>query len=299
MADDAQSMENMQEFMAQQQPQGPVNPLASHFRIAALHFPLPSGGRWYDEGALEMPESQEVEVYPLTGKDEILIKTPDALMNGSSTVQVVQSCIPAIKDAYGMPTVDLDAILIAIRIASYGEFMDLDTNCPECDQENNFEIDLRIVLDSIQSPEYSDPIVVGDLTIYLKPNSFREYNSHNIENFEQQRILAVAGDDSISQEQKMTMFAESFQKLTNLSVALVADAVNAIVKSDGTQVQDKAFIYEFIDNTDKKFFQAINDRISENYEFAKLKPFQATCTNIECNHEYELPLIHDYSNFFE
>jgi hypothetical protein len=34
----------------------------------------------------------------MTAKDELMFKTPDALLNGQSTVEVVKSCIPAIQD---------------------------------------------------------------------------------------------------------------------------------------------------------------------------------------------------------
>jgi hypothetical protein len=64
----------------------------------------------------------------MTTKDEITLKTPDALLNGQGVVNVIESCCPAIKDAWAMPSIDVDATLIAIRIASYGNQMDLRLN---------------------------------------------------------------------------------------------------------------------------------------------------------------------------
>ena len=96
------------------------NPLAQYFRTPAIHLDLPSKGEGYPDGVLEMPDSGEVPVMPMTAIDEITYKTPDALFNGSSVVDVIQSCIPSIKDAWQMPITDLTAVLTAIRIASFG-----------------------------------------------------------------------------------------------------------------------------------------------------------------------------------
>ena len=97
------------------------NPLAKHFRQPVLYLKLPSGGKWYPEGSLDLPVTGEIPVFAMTARDEITFKTPDALMNGSSTVQVIESCCPSIKDAWKMPAVDLDPVLIALRLATYGK----------------------------------------------------------------------------------------------------------------------------------------------------------------------------------
>jgi hypothetical protein len=60
----------------------------------------------------------------MTAKDELMLKTPDALMNGQATVEVIKSCVPSIKNPWHMPSIDIDTILIAIRIATYGENME-------------------------------------------------------------------------------------------------------------------------------------------------------------------------------
>ena len=77
-----------------------------------------------------MPQSGEVGVYPMTAKDEMLLKTPDALLNGEATVTVIQSCIPAIKNAWAMPSIDCDAALMTIRMATYGNKMTVPITVP-------------------------------------------------------------------------------------------------------------------------------------------------------------------------
>ena len=101
-----------------------ANPLAKHFRQPAIYMKLPSQGRFWPSEALNLPATGAIPVYPMTAKDEIVLRTPDALMNGQGIIDVIQSCCPNIVDAWRMPSIDVDAVLVAIRIASYGNQMD-------------------------------------------------------------------------------------------------------------------------------------------------------------------------------
>ena len=105
----------------------PQNPLAKHFRQPVIYLKLPSGGAYWPDGSIDLPLNNEIPVLAMSTKDEIVLKTPDALLNGQGVVNVIQSCCPNIKDAWKMPSVDVDATIIAIRIASYGNQMDFTT----------------------------------------------------------------------------------------------------------------------------------------------------------------------------
>ena len=51
------------------------NPLSKYFRQSKLYISLPSQGKHYPAGAIDFPESGEVEVYSMTAKDELLFKS--------------------------------------------------------------------------------------------------------------------------------------------------------------------------------------------------------------------------------
>ena len=61
-----------------------TNPLAGHFRQPKLYVKLPSGGQFNNKEALDMPENGELAIFPMTAKDELLMKNPDALLNGDA-----------------------------------------------------------------------------------------------------------------------------------------------------------------------------------------------------------------------
>ena len=77
-----------------------ANPLQKYFRQPKIYIKLPSNGKWYPNGSLEVTDNMEFPVYAMTARDELMFKTPDALLNGQSTVDVIQSCVPSIKNAW-------------------------------------------------------------------------------------------------------------------------------------------------------------------------------------------------------
>ena len=90
-----------------------MNPLTQYFRQPSIYIKLPSQGNYYPAGAIEMPQNGELPVLPMTAIDEITYRTPDALFSGQAVINVIQSCIPAIKDAWAIPSIDIDTILVA------------------------------------------------------------------------------------------------------------------------------------------------------------------------------------------
>ena len=58
-----------------------TNPLNKYFRQPAIYVSLPSGTD-YPPHVITPAQTGELGVMPMTAKDEIRFKTPDALMNG-------------------------------------------------------------------------------------------------------------------------------------------------------------------------------------------------------------------------
>jgi len=162
------------------------NPLRQYFRQPAIYIELPSQGKFYPQGALNMPQTNKLPVYPMTAIDEITYRTPDALFNGQATVNVIQSCVPDIKNAWSIPSMDVDTVLVSIRIASYGHEMGFSTQCPACQHVSDQAIDLRNVLDSMRPVDYAKPITSGDMDIYFRPMSYQNMSDNNKLQYENQ-----------------------------------------------------------------------------------------------------------------
>ena len=286
-----------------------ANPLSKYFRQPKLYVPLPSGGKYYPAGAIDYPENGEVAIYSMTAKDELLFKTPDALLNGQATVDVIQSCIPAIKDAWNMPSIDLDVCLIAIRLATYGEFMTLSIKTPVTGEGKEMQVNLRDLLDTFSNVEYSNSVMMPEMQINLRPLSYKEFTQGALKTFEEQRIFNIVNDDKITEEDKLQAFTNSFAKLTDLTVDMMTKGVVSIKLSQLDEneepviVSDHNHILDFIKNADKQFFNKVQKHLEGEREKFAIKPLTAEATPEEIEKgvptTYEVPITFDQSNFFE
>lgn len=271
------------------------NPLAGFFRQPKIYVSLPSKGKFYPAGALDVSTDGQYPVYAMTAKDELMFKTPDALLTGQSTVELIKSCIPAILDPWVMPAIDLDFALIAIRIATYGDKMEVGCNCPYCNAENSFDVNLLGWFSRFENFQYVDTVNVDPLLVHIRPYSYRELTKTSIKTMEQQRIFQVINDDKMSDEEKLDKFGKSFVKLTELTVDIIADCITQIDTPDGS-VTDQSMIKEFINNCTKDVFDGISGHITSMKEQVDLKSQNVACT--ECGKEFDLPISMDQSNFF-
>ena len=278
------------------------NPLQKYFRQPKIYIKLPSSGNFYPPGSLERTETGEYPVYAMTAKDELIMKTPDALLNGQATVDVIQSCIPNIKNAWLVPSIDLDAILVAIRLATYGEKLDLNVRLPGLDETRTYEMDLRTVLDKLLNAAYDSEVRVNqEITAIIRPLSYKEFTQTAIKTMEEQRIFTIVNDDKIEDQRKLELFTNSFKKLTDINISMVSQSIVKIITPDG-ETDDPKFIKEFIDNADKEFYKSIMDHLErEKKKFSIEDQKIITSEEDRANGAPEtinVPVTLDISNFF-
>ena len=271
------------------------NPLRRFFRQPSIYLRLPSQGKHYPPGCLDMPPNNELPILPMTAMDEIMARTPDALFNGSATAEVIRSCVPNIRDPWQVPSTDLNALLVASRVASYGHEMTIPTTCPECKAEHEIEIDLRVVLDSLRSPDFDKPLMQGDMMIFFAPLTYRQLNENSRIKFDDEKLLQSLADTS-DEEQKLTQLGEAFRRVTEMTVRVVSDSIAAI-KTQDAMVTEPEFIQEFLKNCEKTIFEAIRDHVVQLRQDSEIKPLTLTCT--DCQHQYQQAFTLDMSNFFE
>jgi hypothetical protein len=273
------------------------NPLKKYYRQPQLYIKLPSHGEWWPEGSLSKTVTNEYPVFAMTARDELALKTPDALLNGQSTVDVIQSCVPNIKNAWHTPICDIDHILIAIRLATYGNAMDFVSLCPHCKHKNEHTLDLQLLLDKYNTiPSWNKTLQINDLIINLKPESYKTFNNKSIKTFEEQRVIQMINQESLSEEEKLQKFKEMFKNLLKLTVEQVSGNINYIKLDAHTVVENQAFINDFFQNCDRDIWNSVNDAITEIKSNTPTNKIDLTCES--CTKNYQTPLVFEMSNFF-
>jgi hypothetical protein len=113
--------------------------------------------------------------------------------------------------------------------------------------------------------------------------------------------MQAVNDENISEEKKLEVFNQSFSKMTDITVELVSDSIQAIQTPD-TLVKEPAYIKEFLKNADADLYKKINDHITKMKFVTGIQPLKMTATpeQIEAGAPatYEVPVSFDNSNFF-
>lgn len=270
-----------------------TNPLQKFFRQPKIYISLPSKGLYYEPGTLQGDYSH-VPIYAMSGMDEIIMKTPDALFTGEATAKVIESCCPYIKNARTMPGIDIDALLIAIKIATFGDKMSVTQTCRACGTDNDYELELSNYLEHFTKLTFVNTINITEtLSIRIRPLQYEEMNYFSVENFKLQKMLMQLSDTDENERQQQV--DKIYTDLSELQLQLFLTAIES-VQAEGTLVVEKAFIEDWLRNTERDTYKLIKEKLEKNKEEWSMPEQKVKCTN--CGSENSLVVSIDQSNFF-
>ena len=280
-----------------------TNPLAGHFRSPKLYTQLPSKGKFYSPDVVDMPETGELPVYPMTAKDELMLKNPDALLNGEAIATVIGSCVPAIKLPRSLLSNDIDALLIAIQGATYGDDIEVSAECPKCSESRSAIASVESALETMGSLEDLYEIREGGLAIKVRPFTYASTIKAGITNFQSTRSLQALADIPDEME-RLKLFNENFKEIASLNFELIADSIQSItIVDEDIEVTDRDQIAEFLDNADNSVGKAVEEQIAVINAIGINTEMQLECESEECkegddNFTFTSKVNFDPVNFF-
>ncbi len=259
------------------------NPLKNYFRKAVLSVKLPSLGVGYKEGTIEISDSGELPIYPMTALDEINARMPENVTNGEAVINLIRSCVPGIKDPWEILSTDLDTILLGIRVATGGKNLTIESFCTSCEKMNSFVVDIHEILKGIGRGNFDSPMELNELKIKFKPLTYKQIIVANESQVKiQDKIQLLNGD--ITEEERIRLSAEIVKDLNSISFSLIGEAVEYIKTPEST-VFEKEFIFEFLTNCDKETFDKIKDFTTNLRSENEIKPFKFKC--VHCGTDYD------------
>jgi hypothetical protein len=280
-----------------------TNPLNKYYRQPSIYITLPTKGRYYSADVYTPTQTGEIPVLPMTAKDEIAFKTPDAMLNGQATVDVIKSCCPNILNPWQLTNYDLDTVLLAIRIATYGETMDITATIPIINEQISHTVNLPALLETVKNVEIKDSFrTKNGFTVHVKPLTYKDVTETQTQTFEQQKIVMTVTASQLTDEEKSKRYAEAYQKLTVLNFEMLSTSFTKIITPDGTEVADRDQIKEFLNNAESKIVNEMQDGMINLRSQVAIKPL-----NLKTNEEqikrgapvsFTVPLTFDNSNFF-
>jgi hypothetical protein len=240
---------------------------------------LPSLGKFYDNNVLINSENGEIEILPMTMTDEVLMKSPDMLLQGTAIEYVVKRCCPQVVSPLDLLVGDLDFVLTHLRRISLGSKIELTFKCSNttCNHEQNVDIPLDYFLND--SPEidmakfnetYTYITEADGRTVNLSPLKFRDY------------LNLLKANDTIGDDlQAYTRFLQD----TFMSIIMSVD-----------EIKDREMIREWINRLPLKDSKKIMAKSKNLQNFGPKFKFVASCSR--CKHKNDLSTDINPTAFF-
>lgn len=269
--------------------------LARYYRVPGLHVKLPTDGAFLPPGSFRPTATGDVPVFPMRAADELLLKSPDALMSGYGIEKLLESCVPAIQTPREVSTADLDVLLLAIRASTFGETMPITVACPKCGEASEFECHLPGMVATVQPIPGDNPVRLSDdIVVYVRPYNLGNATKVAMTTFEETRRMQAL--EKASEDERRKAMNEGFARLSALNVAMVADCVMRVVVPEGV-VTDKQEIARFVADLPSRRFAKVEDKLKELNGMGMDKHVEVCCE--KCQHTWRTEVEFNPASFFD
>jgi hypothetical protein len=251
------------------------NPLLAKMKnvIQPTTIGLPSKGLFYDNGELhEDVVNGEIVLYPMTTLDEIIIRTPDMLLQGTAIDKVIAKCAPQILKPSDLFLRDVDYILVMLRLISYGDKTQIPFTCPTCIEDaepgeevpaHEYPISMEYFLKKSRALEREDIeknyilTLSNSMVVYLRPSKFTEMVN-----------MYKLNDDSRT--------SEEIEEMITTSILAVIKKVDDVTETD--------FIKEWLKQLPITLMREIINRISDANDWGMDFSYNITCKDCKTKH---------------
>ncbi len=208
------------------------NPLLKNVRMPGLTFTLPSHGLFYHDQELDSSVvNGKVEVYPMVTLDEIIISTPDKLLSGKALIEVFSRCIPQIKKPEKLLIKDVDFLMAALRIVSFGDTMII-SHTHSCDVNKPISYEVNIT-DLVKK------------AVPIDPTTLNQQYDINLSNGQVVRLRPLVYQDVIELYQIASMTTQSGDILPDEAEKIVINGLAALISSVD-EINDRQLIKQWL-----------------------------------------------------
>lgn len=270
--------------------------LNKHKRQPKIYVDVPSQFKFLESSAFSGASFKELPVYSMTGADEIAMKTPEALLNGEAVKNLIGSCIPSIAKPGQLSSIDIEFLLLAIRIASYGNTYNKSSVCPHCSEANTHDLELDKFIDYYNKKTFKDTVSVNGLKFYLRPLTYDEWTEMQTSLFQANRTMyQITENPDMPEEERDAITKSVYNIIQSINQRNVLYQVYKVKDGDDEETDINA-IRSFIMEEDRSYFNGIEALIKENTATWDLPKLDLTCGG--CEEPYTSILTMDDANFF-
>jgi len=257
----------------------PINPLLAKVQLPGKIFQLPSRGVLYNSGELRSDcKDGEIHVHPMSALAEINMKNPDMLFSGKAINEVFRECIPDILQPEELFGKDIDAIMIFLRMVTYGSQYEVSSvhNCKD-GKLHTYVINIESM---IQGMTFLDPTELEKLYKVELDNG----QVVTIQPVRYKHLLTVLKLN----ENKKEFTAD------DLKQNLIVNLLSLIKDVDG--ISDPKMIEEWLRVAKSPYVNRIADSIDKTNNWGPKLTTMIKCK--DCGTEYEAEIPINPINFF-
>ena len=247
------------------------------FVVPTEFVELPSQGKFYPEGH-PLHGQDSIEIRQMTAKEEDMLTSRTLLKKGVALDRVIASIIVDKRiNADSILIGDRNAIIIAARVAGYGNMYETNVSCPNCGtaQDYSFDLNKANIYDGSEANDYGI-LNNGDGTFNVKlprtgvETQFRLLNGRD----EKSMLSGMQSERKSKKERNVT------RQLAAIVVSLNGDS----------SMQAKQYFVENVPSIDSRHLRLAYRLAAPNIDLTQ----HFECS--ECSHEQdmEVPLNADF-----
>ncbi len=292
---------------------------------------LPTGGRWYEDGVLaEGADPMDLPVGVLGILAEQNYRDPLLLLSGEAIPRMLKGVCPSIVEAGALCEIDLEAILLASRLVSYGPKIVITHSCDNavpkteeeiaeekekseeenpvvsptklCNHENKIDIDVNehilrytLISDEVVAEKLTHTLTKVNQTVHLRPPPYSRAIAMMREGVAREKQVSTLNDidveDMVVSEEAISRYVTIIDMASESALENMEASIHAISTSDGTLVNGREFIREWLLALPSDEADAIVAKINEMtlwlLSFTEIK---YTCPACEADQKFRLEL---------
>ena len=241
--------------------------------IPSIEITLPTMAAFYPRGEVLKPDADpaSIQVGPLSLLEESDINEPMMMVSGRAITRLIKHVVPMVDNPQQLCELDIQAILIACRMASYGNDMDLEHTCPHCEYQNSMKINLNehILGFNPFTPDQLNQFIMETSVgqkINLKPISYEDMinltmssikTNMNAEEFEK-----VEEKDLLTTEY-IEKYKEQFVNAIKSNVEALASTIYYVTTKSGKVVKERGLIETWLTTLPTTDVKEIIERVKQ------------------------------------
>jgi hypothetical protein len=219
----------------------------------------------------------------MTTAEELLMKSSDALLQGTAVEKTIMKCVPQVKKPKDLLSIDVDYLLTCIRKVTFGDILPIKYKCKGCGEaakEHDYEISLSSFISKakeLTKEDYENCVINlrDTFSIKIKPATYKD-------------IIALSQYQFPKNEEASEEKVESINNFLTESICAMVEKVNSISNKD--------HIREFIKGMYSDMKEELSDELAARNNWGVEFKHKIKCK--DCKKEEDISMYLNPTTFF-